>query len=196
MSYIPVDHVNGPDTCLYALVPIGLIYKGDAGRGTFRTSESELVVPDGTLSTNQSLQTGITENYGFGSPVHPPNLSSADEDGVYGDCYHANATGHAGTGGMSISTTFQTKQATVGLTGSASNPLPLWSFPITWNMAVYVNDATPSSPTAYVVASHTCYPAHTVTVNGVTIISTTSSPRETALQSLAPASAAPVTSAP
>ncbi|MGO4883234.1 MAG: hypothetical protein ACLP59_20800 [Bryobacteraceae bacterium] len=170
-AYIPVDHVNGPDTCLYALVPIGLLYKGDQGRGTYRGAQSLLVVPDGSLSTNQSNQTGTTENYGFGSPVHLPNLSSADEDGVYNDCYLANDIGHAGTSGMSITTSFKSHAATAGLTGSISNPLPFFSFPISWNMAVNVNDSNAASPTAYVVASHTCYPAHTVSVNGTTIYS-------------------------
>ena len=71
---------------------------------------------------------------------------------------------------MTISVSFPgSYAATAGLSGSASNPLPFYSFPITWNMAISVNDTTASSPTAYVVASHTCYPAHTVTVNNTTI---------------------------
>ena len=173
MSYIPVDHVNGPDTCLYTAVPVGLIYKGDLNRGTFRTAESVLAVPDSRLYTNQSVQTGTTENYGFGSPVHPPNLSSADEDAKYNDCYLANAIGQASTSGMSVTVSFPgSHAATAGLSGSAGNPLVfLTGYPITWNMAVSLNDAAPSAPTAYVIASHTCYPAHTVTVNRTTIYS-------------------------
>jgi len=117
------------------------------------------------------VQTGITENYGFGSPVHPPNLSSADEDGKYNDCYLANATGHASTGSMSVTVSFPgSHAATAGLSGSAGNPLVFFSgYPTSWNMAVSLNDAAPSAPTAQAVASHTCYPAHTVTVNGTTI---------------------------
>ena len=36
-------------------------------------------------------------------------------------------------------------------------------------LAGFLNDAAVSTPTAYAVAIHTCYPAHTVTVNGTTI---------------------------
>jgi hypothetical protein len=172
ISYIPADHVNGPDACLYGGVPVGLIYKGDLNRGTFRTSESVFVVPDAPLFTNQVEQTGTTENYGFGSPVHLPNLSSADEDGLYNDCHLANEIGHAGTSGMNISVTFPDTDpytATVGMWGGAPDPLISYAWPITWNMAIFLDDAAVTAPTAYVVASHTCYPAHTVTVNGTVI---------------------------
>ena len=41
---------------------------------------------------------------------------------------------------------------------------------IQWNMAVNINDSNPQSPTATVqYASHVCYPAHIVKVNGATV---------------------------
>jgi hypothetical protein len=70
-AYIPVDNVPGPTLCFNpsrypALVP--LIYMGDAGRGTYRASESILAIPDVHGQTGFTQATGQTRNYGAGSP--------------------------------------------------------------------------------------------------------------------------------
>jgi hypothetical protein len=44
-SYIPVDHIAGPTPCLDSFPYGWKTYKGDANRGTYRTTESLLVMP-------------------------------------------------------------------------------------------------------------------------------------------------------
>jgi hypothetical protein len=60
-------------------------------------------------------------------------------------------------------------QAQVLFTGSGTNPLEAPRALITWQRNVIVDESNPVAPTAYVSFNHTCYPAHTVTVNGMTI---------------------------
>jgi len=173
VSYIPVDHVSGPTTCTYNFVVTSKIYMGDGGRGTYRTKESVVIVPDGHVAFNFFPDTGFTRNYGFLSPVNGTSLTSSDEDGVSDDCYLWNKQGHASTGGFSHSEGYQTHQATVQFSGSAGNPLESLSnwAPITWNLTTTVNVQTPSNPTAAVNYLHTCYPAHQVKVNSQIVYS-------------------------
>jgi hypothetical protein len=75
---------------------------------------------------------------------------------------------------QSLSPTYSPPVTTVPFTGSAQNPLePPVAPSIYWYMNVVINESTPSAPTAYVVPSHTCYPAHVVKVNGTVVYSYT-----------------------
>lgn len=192
-SYIPVDHINGPTPCYFSVgavepVQYPVIYKGDANRGSYRTTQSILVVPDKQFSNNFFANTGATRNYGFGSPAGGANstLSSdpaspdiyngpytgADEDGNADDCFKWNARGHASTADMQThGVTFpRSNQAVVTLSGNSSNPLEPQIGSIDWNATITLDTTDPSHPTAQVSITHTCYPAHIVKVNGVIVV--------------------------
>lgn len=71
---------------------------------------------------------------------------------------------------QNYSVSFPTGTSTsVLLSGSAGNPLEPPGADISWSMLVNVDDTNKASPTAYVVYSHTCYPAFNVKVNGTVI---------------------------
>jgi hypothetical protein len=170
-----------------------LLYKGDAYRGTARVQQAWIVVPGAQHSYNFWANTGQTRNYAPPSPQGPKDAngnntllstlipgddpygefsySGADEDMQPSDCFVWNAAGHASTANMQFSGSpvFSPPVATVPFGGTAADPLELASPPIYWNMKVVINESNPAAPTAYVVASHTCYPAHIVKVNGTVI---------------------------
>jgi hypothetical protein len=191
-SYIPVDNIHGPTPCAYTplfgdqlLIPH--LYKGDANRGTYRTTQSIFVVPDKQFSDNFFPNAGPTRNYGLGSPINGSVLSSspttsdiyngpytgADEDNVQFDCITWNDRGKADLSTMQGHTvTFPTSnQAQVNLTGLGQDPLEPKVGGIKWNATVTLNDTNSSQPTASVTITHTCYPAHIVKVNGTTVYS-------------------------
>jgi hypothetical protein len=105
----------GPTPCIsfppQLFPPVFNLYKGDAYRGTYRTSQSILAIPDAQTTTSFLAMTGPTRNYGAGSPVNLLTLSSfpltqdiydgpyngTDEDGVQHDCFLWNDRGHAET---------------------------------------------------------------------------------------------------
>ncbi len=75
-SYIPVDHIPAPTNCFY-ITTIGLIYMGDANRGTYRTTETLQITPDGGSSGGFYQNTGQTRNYGYHSPANGSTLSQS-----------------------------------------------------------------------------------------------------------------------
>lgn len=194
-TYIPVDHIAGPTPC-YVYPGNGqepfpywpLYYKGDANRGTYRTTQAIFVVPDKQVDNNFYVDAGATRNYSRGSPANGPNanLSSvpaspniydgpyvgADEDNKQYDCLLWNDRGKANL------TTMQTHsvsfpgghQAVVTLSGLGQDPLEPQLGGIKWNGTITLDTTDPNNPTAQAAISHTCYPAHIVKVNGVTII--------------------------
>jgi hypothetical protein len=191
-SYIPVDNIHGPTPCFFNLplqgpVPIPQLYKGDANRGTYRTTQSIFVVADKQFNDNFFPNAGPTRNYGFGSPLNGSTLSSspttsdiyngpytgADEDNLQFDCLKWNDRGKADLSTMQgHSVSFPTSnQAQVNLTGLGQDPLEPKFGGIQWNATVTLNDANASAPTAQVSITHTCYPAHLVKVNGTTVYS-------------------------
>jgi hypothetical protein len=170
-SYIPVDHVQGPATsiCYYQGQLYTRIYKGDANRGTYRTTESISVVPDAQTDSGFFPDTGQTSNYGAGSPANGSTLSAADEDGIANDCHLWNASGKADPGGFLYDVSFPyAHQGQVHFDGSSSNPLDP-AAPILWDMRTVVDTTNPSKPTAIVNYNHTCYPSHQVKVNGTIV---------------------------
>lgn len=190
-SYIPVDNIHGPTPCQFLLggQPILLLqlYKGDANRGTYRTTQSIFAVPDKQFQNNFLANAGPTRNYGFGSPINGSVLSSApassdiyngpytgsDEDNVQFDCLKWNNRGKADTSTMQgNSVSFPTStQARLNLFGSGQYPLEPKVGGIKWNATITVDDANSSQPTASVDITHTCYPAHIVKVNGTPVYS-------------------------
>ncbi len=190
-SYIPVDHVYGADPCEYVIpgtqqsLPITKLYRGDAFRGTYRTTQSIFTVVDKSFYDTFLPNAGPTRNYGYGSPANGQgsNLSSslassdiyngpytgADEDNVQFDCVTWNDRGKADLSNMQgHSVTFfpGSNQAQVNLNGLGQDPLEPQIGGVKWNAIVTLNDANPSQPTAQVTITYTCYPAHIVKVNG------------------------------
>lgn len=187
-SYIPVDNIIGPSQCYFypggtpqQPLPYHLVYKGDAFRGTYRTTEAIFVVPDKQYYGNFFSNAGPTRNYGVGSPVNGNTLSSyptspdiydgpyagADEDSNRNDCHFWNDRGKDSVTNMDYHVIFiGSHQAQIGFSGLGQNPLEPQFGGITWNANITLNTADPSNPTADVSITHTCYPAHIVKVNG------------------------------
>ncbi len=194
-SYIPVDNIHGPTPCVYipqpvitvTQIPVFQLYKGDANRGTYRTTQSMLVVPDKQVDDNFFVNAGPTRNYGLGSPVNGSVLSSspttsdiyngpyagADEYNVQFDCLRWNDRGKADTSTMQgHSVTFPSaNKAQVTLSGLGQDPLEPKIGGIKWNATITIDDSNPNQPTASVDITHTCYPAHIVKVNGTVVYS-------------------------
>jgi hypothetical protein len=181
-AYIPVDHVYGPDQCTYVApvlgdIPVQLIYRGDGYQNTYRVTQAVSLNFPASSASGAWADTGITENYGFGSPYNgkSTSLSSRDDDAVYydqrtntgtADCYLRNAIGKASTAGWQITPTVTPTRAAVTMAGSGQNPLSLPFGSIQWSMITSI-DATAN--TGYVTYSHTCYPSHQVKVANTTL---------------------------
>jgi hypothetical protein len=167
-SYIPVDHINGPTNCYYNRTSYDKIYMGDANRGTYRTAESIVVVPDLQHYSNFIWANGQSRNYGQGSPASPPNLSAADEDNIPNDCHLWNAAATS-TQGSAFDVSYPySHQAQVHFDGAVTNPLES-NAPITWDMRAVIDTTNPQAPTALVNYNHTCYPSHQIKVNGAVV---------------------------
>ena len=183
-AFIDVDNVMSGSSCSWigpgrAGQPIGLIYIGDANRGTYRAAEQIQVIPDLQQSSNFFQGTGESRNYGKNSPANGSTLSSLDEDNIRYDCYLWNDAGHIDQP-FSYNVTYPAAhQSTVQEQGSAYNPLESSLATIQWNMYTLVDDTNPSSPTAAVNYNHTCFPAHQIKVNG-TVVYSYHPPREDA----------------
>jgi hypothetical protein len=149
------------------------------------------MVPGALHDYNIYVNTGPTRNYGAFSPSGPPDsngptLSSiapadiyngvytgGDEDNIQYDCKYWNDKGQASTnsmgpGDLTFSWNLANNTSSVNFQGAAANPLEL-SPPLTWNLTVTINESNPSAPTAQVSGTHTCYPAHTIKVNGTVV---------------------------
>jgi hypothetical protein len=190
-SYIPVDNIHGPWPCFLSVgvglpIPILRLYEGDANRGTYRTQQAIFVVPDKQYDDNFFANTGPTRNYGYGSPANGSTLSSyptspdiyngpyagADEDNVQYDCYFWNDKGQATTATMqNRNVTFpDSHHAVITLSGLGQNPLEFQLGGIQWNATITLDTTDPNNPTAQATISHTCYPAHIITVNGKNLL--------------------------
>ncbi len=191
-SYIPVDHIAGPTPCLATGGTTAhgwLTYKGDAFRGTYRTTNSLLVVPGAQKYGNQFARGGPTRNYQIpSSPANGlgANLSStptgdpwnapytgADEDERSYDCRLWNAKGedtNSGLGGVGV--TFGNPITQVNVHGLGQNPLEV-NPPgegVKWNLTISLDTTDPAHPKAWVSGgTATCYPAHIVKVNGTPV---------------------------
>jgi hypothetical protein len=140
---------------------------GDGNRNSYRSTESLLIVPDTKQDTNFFRDTGLTKNYGFGSPANGSTLSSLDEDGIANDCHLWNNSGQASFAGFTYNASYPyAHQGQVEFTGSASNPLESQYAPITWDMRTVIDTTNPLGPTGIVNYNHTCYPSHQIKVNG------------------------------
>ena len=87
------------------------------------------------------------------------------------DCYLWTAQGQALANWAPTASYPQAHQATVYLSGSASNPLEPPFGSISWNHSILVDTSTANAPKATVAYAHTCYPAHEILVNGATVYS-------------------------
>jgi hypothetical protein len=95
----------------------------------------------------------------------------ADEDNTQFDCHFWNDRGKADVATMQgHSISFSGNQAVVTLSGSGQDPLEPKIGSIDWNATITLDSTDPSHPTAQVSITHTCYPAHIVKVNGVTLV--------------------------
>lgn len=189
-SYIPVDHITGPTPCL-AAYPFGLkTYKGDAFRGTYRTTESLLIIPGAQKYGPVFARGGPTRNYQIpSSPANGSgaNLSSApigdpwngpytgaDEDERRNDCHLWNDKGESPSSEMrGVSVTFGKPVTQVNLYGAGADPLEpslAGQVGIKWNLTISLDTADAANPKAWVSGgTATCYPAHIVKVNGTKV---------------------------
>jgi len=190
-SYIPVDHVRGPRPCLVTATGLGgeqeaevrgwLLYKGDANRSTYRTTQSLLLIPDVGVMDGWYARAGATRNYStYNSPANGSTLSTestgdpwiapyigADEDNVQYDCSHWNDKGEADN------STFQnhtfSQASGLNIFGYGGNPLEQLGDYIRWNATFKFNDTDPSNPMLTLSVTHSCYPAHIIKINGKTV---------------------------
>jgi hypothetical protein len=177
-SYIQVDHVPGPTLCPFVQDPINsepyipLIYKGDAYRGTYRTTEWIQLSTATQQSTGFFRDAGETRNYdATNSPVNGSTLSnlpfggfpSGDEDGIPEDCYLWNKSGRDDPSGYQQQTTVNPSGGTVHFWGAGANPLETLAVlaPIRWDVSVTISGNQASG-----TVDVTCFPAHTIKVNG------------------------------
>ncbi|MFN0169650.1 MAG: S-layer homology domain-containing protein, partial [Bryobacteraceae bacterium] len=184
-SFIPVDHIAGPRGCFtppYLWASGWLTYKGDALRGTYRTTESLLVVPSAQKYGNLFARGGPTRNYQIpSSPASGPSLTStptgdlwtapyigADEDEIRSDCRLWNDKGEADNSAMrGVGLTFGNPVTQVNLSGFGQDPLEPRppGVGIKWNLMVSLDTTDPAHPKAWVSGgTTTCYPAHIVKV--------------------------------
>ena len=196
-SYIPVDHVGAVTPCLFQLgtnvIALGgKVYKGDAFQRTYRTTESLLVVPAAQMYGNLFARGGPTRNYQ--TPSSPANGSGAnlsstlttptadpwtdsymglDEDQTPLDCHRWNLKGEIPNSTMlGVGVAFGNPITQVNLFGQGSNPLEPSLAAIKWNLTVSLDTTDPNNPKAWVSGgTTTCYPAHVVKVNGITVYS-------------------------
>lgn len=187
-SFIPVDHLSGPTSChIPNTFSYGgtLIYKGDAYRGTYRTTESVLVVAGSPSYSNLFARAGPTRNYQYpSSPRFGGNLSSnptgdlwndpysgADEDQTALDCYLWNNKGEYTQDTMrGINVSVTGTNTNVRFTGFGRDPLEPQVGGINWDLTVTIDTSDAANPKAYVSGgSQSCYPEHIIKVNGVTI---------------------------
>ena len=163
-----------------------LLYKGDANRGTYRTTESVLVIPALKYQGQVFARGGPTRNYQWPSSPRSgyfTNLSSSptgdlwnspysgsDEDEVQSDCRFWNAKGEADNSTMKGVGASLARVSTVNLYGSGQDPLEPKFGGIKWNLTTTIDQTDPNKPQAFVsTGTQTCYPAHTVKVNGTTV---------------------------
>ena len=177
-SYIPIDNILGPTPCFYGVLPVIKRYKGDGNAvingyppQSWRTSEFySFRISDGWRGGfwKSPMQ---TRNYGYDSPVNGGTLTAADEDGVANDCYHWNAAGYADNSSWQYLLLIPSStKGEVRYWGSGANPLEPVSAPIVWDMKTEVDISDLDYVTARVTSiSHTCYPAHVITVNNVIV---------------------------
>jgi hypothetical protein len=182
-----------------SVIPTTKIYLGDANKGTYRATEALIVTPDAKSHGSLFYAPSVTRNYGGASPAngYSANLAStlvtpgvynvsggtytgADEDNVPCDCNLWNNWGWANKASMQgLGGGYPTNtQANVIFFGNGANPLENPIAQIRWNMTVTIDDSNPNAPWAAVNYTLSCYPAHTVKVNGVVVYdSQNSSPK-------------------
>lgn len=181
---IPQDHISGPAPT--ACSPsIGYLYLGDklsdpmkAGFSSYRAAQLTYLYPNSGTSQNPysssgNGDTGYTTQFYLPSPVNGKYITDSDYDGVTNDCYKWTGDGHAifGQNGnyANLTTSPGSHNIVTNFSGQASNPLQKPSVGgIRWNVSVTVNKTTGNSTHAFVSGSVSCYPSHTVVVNGIT----------------------------
>lgn len=178
VSYIPFDHILGPTECWN--VPAGWVdtkYKGDPNAiiygyppQSWRSSSFfPFRIADGS-SGPLLKDRHPTKGYGFGSPINGSTLSGLDEDGVAHDCFVWHNTGWTdnSTWRHEFSVPYST-QGQVRFWGEASNPLEASQAKIAWDMRTVVDISNLDHVTARVNYNHTCFPAHSVSVNNFVV---------------------------
>jgi hypothetical protein len=123
--------------------------------------------------------TGLTKQYGYGSPANGTTLSYLDEDGVPSDCYRWTGTQQAPYSSFTYSTSSGgSNVGAITFAGSASDPFENALNAVTWQITTTINVTNPSAPTAKVNYNHTCYPAHQVKVGANNTVVYTYTPPE------------------
>lgn len=185
-DFIPPDNIPGPTSinCL------SNVYAGDDRTtatgapafspflGSFRAMQQVSVGVGGytgiTTANAPPLQaTGWT--YQFSSRVLQGGRipQTAYNFDYLGKCVSAgvNDYGHASTAKMTVTTSYNGVSSTqVALNGSASNPVPLWSFAIDWKANLTLSEPGGTTLNISGTYSSDCYPAHEVSVGAHDIV--------------------------
>lgn len=178
-AYIPGDHVTAGSYCTWTdwfgnRWPFMKTYKADG----YPVRDEWPVVPARVMhglnfykDRYMGRVAGASESRGYGaySPVGG-NLSWADEDGRWYDCYLFDSAGFGTLENYHEQLTFpysggigQMSQAQAHLWGTAANPLDQPAANIMWDVRVVTNYYTGFDYTsAYAVGSHTCFPGFVV----------------------------------
>ncbi len=173
-AFIPPDYVGGPPgaTCLRN------IYSGDnrglnpAG-GSYRALQQVVVGYAGLTVNSPPVQaTGYTYRFSTSVVQNGQIPASAYNYAYLGQCSSSgiDAYGHASTSNMVPPVvTYAGASTSVQLSGSASDPVPLWSFSIDWNYTVNLVQTGTFNLHASGTYSNDCYPAHELSVQSVDV---------------------------
>lgn len=179
-AFIPPAWIDGPSTASCPVLQT-VIYASD-NRGfdpqieSYRAMQAISMGIGGLTSVTPFTAppveaTGWT--YQFSSAVLQNNQipATAYNWNYLGDCSSKgiNMLGHASTSGMTEPGVIYngTESTQTTFSGSVSNPVPLWAFPISWNAPLTLTEPSPTDLHVSGTLHATCYPAHEVSVGGV-----------------------------
>jgi hypothetical protein len=179
-AYIPGDRVTAGSICYWNawgnLWPFQKIYKGDREpvRDLYpvtpaRVMHSQNFYVGANMGTIRDAS--VSQSFGAFSPANGSDLSYADEDGSWYDCYLFHAEGKSTQDDYHEELTFPYRgvgygslnQTQVRMYGSAANPLDVPFARIRWEVRVLTDSFVGSDyVTAYANVTHTGFPAHVV----------------------------------
>lgn len=175
-AFIPTDYAPGPgildpspNTCpndIYA----GDNRTFDPSLESYRAMQFISVGVGGMTSVPSYPGEATGWSYEFNQAVLKNNQIPASAYNFHykGQCTtsYVNEWGHASTNDMPIPSASYSgsNQTNVTLSGSASNPIPLFAFPISWNASLTLSEPDPTDLHVTGVLTNDCYPAHELSV--------------------------------
>lgn len=184
-AFIPPDYVYGPPASCFPNV-----YAGD---NRISSNGSPIFMPDlGSFRAMQAISVGVGSYTGISPANAPPvqatgwsyefSSSVLQNNMIPPSAYNYNALGACSkTGiddyGKANTNSFDepgviyngSNDTQTTLSGSASNPVPLFSFPIDWDVPLDLTEPNVADLHISGTLNSTCYPAHEVSVSGVDV---------------------------